>query len=316
MDLLEPVIDGLGNDFLVIRMIGEAVLSGLSPYSIEGSFYPPATSLLFSFFALLPAAQGFLALTILNTSMLVLRYRLKALAILLFIPMAHIFAFGQIDIFFLMAIPLLWNENDWIAGAGAAILTLKPQIAATVLPWFLIRMLIHKEMRGRLLITTFCILGVHAAPIFIRPTIYTEWINTLSAATENKLAINAGIWGLVSMIPIWFLIPISLLCMLFLLTDDEKSSRAALAVANPTLSYYDTIILLDIAPLKYTVPVSMIDFGLAHLLNTYAPFAMITIFVLVWRINEVMEVAAATSELKGASSSSITDSIASGTRGY
>ncbi|NIN00532.1 MAG: DUF2029 domain-containing protein [candidate division Zixibacteria bacterium] len=268
-------------DFNNIWRIGLAVLQGRNPYLDLQSYYPPATTILFGAFALVPIEIAYLILASVSALILVNAVKRKAIGWLFFVPVFFMFVAGQIDLLFFALIPFL-DREDWKAPVAAALFTLKPQIAAVVLPWYLWRWLRgNRIMLARL---SACALALHLAPIFVRPTIYAEWIATTGYGAGHKFG-GIGIWRLSGPI-VWPVIAVVSVGLIILaLRSDEKTSRIALTLANPVFAYYDAVMLIETAPWYILTPASILALVTSHMIGeTHAPFAIVPIAALLYRL--------------------------------
>lgn len=288
--MLEITRNGLGFDFYVFWNIGKAVLEGFSPYTISESFYPPITSYLFTVYALFPISLSFILWTIVNSALFIkltgFSFK-KPSRILwfLFWPIAHCFAGGQNSLLFAALIPLLGNEKRWKSVIAATLITLKPQIAVVVLPWFIVRWLYNDRKR----IYGFVVssLAIHLFPLLIRPSIYYEWIQTMSSGAGHKPLMSAGIWLGSEVIPLWALLVVTVVALSLVFHHSEKLSRSALTLVMPALSYYDPVYLIEIAPMSLLVPASIISTLLAHWTRSFLPFCIIAITAYLYRVYKI-----------------------------
>lgn len=280
----------IGWDFLVFWQVGEAVLKGLNPYAVAYSRYPPATNLFFTIFALVPY---FIAFAVWSGASLVLyvdtlrrmkKSRWSIAAWLFFTPAIFTFLTGQIDIFFLWLGQWL-TRGGWKAATAGALITLKPQLAAVILPWFLIRWLMKD--RGLLLKWAGVTLGLHMLPLALDVGIYSKWFAALTGVSEMKVPLSSGIFSLTAMnVPVVILAAAALGAAVWGLTRDEATSRAALMFSNPLTIWYDDVLLAGSAPVKVIVPYSWAMFGLAYLFSSSIPLATIPLAVLVWKLRK------------------------------
>lgn len=276
----------IGWDFLVFWQIGQAVLNGLNPYLVEYSRYPPATALVFSVFAVLPYLAAFAVWTGLSLVLYLDTLRRLKLgrwwaAWIFFTPAVFIFLTGQIDLAFVWL--ALWlPHGGWRSVTAGALLTLKPQLAAVVLPWFLLRWLLRDR---RLLVSWVGAAAIlHALPLIYDPGIYGKWFSALSGVSEMKVPLSSGIFSLTSLdVPVLVLAGLGLGLVLWGLSRAEPTSRAASLLSFPLTIWYDDALLVGAAPAWFLVPYSWAAFILAYLLSSNLPLATIPLAVLVWR---------------------------------
>lgn len=253
------------SDFAVFWEIGRAILAGLSPYSVGGSWYPPAGSLLFALTALAPLGIGYfimLGLNALAALSIIRRYGKLWLA---YVPLVFVMLAGQVDLILAAFIPWL-NEKGWKPVAAAILLSLKPITAITILPWFMIQWAIKDRP------TLFKTLGIggaiHLAPILIRPTILKEWISVILESGTGHYAGGVGIWLASTWIPTWFLILTAVFAVILALRSrNENLSRALLTLASPFAMPYHLVMLTGTAPATILVPTSI--FATAILSTTF-----------------------------------------------
>ena len=278
--MFEITRTGLGFDFYVFWNIGRAILDGLNPYAVYGSFYPPITTYLFTLYALLPISASFIIWMVINSALFVkvTRFSFKnpsRILWLLFWPIAHCFVTGQNTLLFAAAIPFLASEKRWKAVLAATLLSLKPQIAVVVLPWFVIRWLYSDRKRIYGFVGSSLI--VHLSPLLLNPSIYSQWFQTMGRGAGHKPMLSAGIWLGSEILPFWVLAALTVAGLSMIFHSSEKLSRSALTLVMPVLSYYDPVYLVDIAPMKLLVPVSILSAILAHWFGSFAPFGLIAL---------------------------------------
>lgn len=278
--MFEITWNGLGFDFYVFWNIGKAILDGLNPYAVFGSYYPPITTYLFTFYALLPISASFIIWLLINSALFVkvtgFSFKNPSRVLwLLFWPIAHCFVTGQNTLLFAACIPYLGSQKRWKAVLAATLLTLKPQIAVVILPWFIIRWLYSDRKRIYGFIASS--LAVHLLPLLLNPRIYSEWFQTMGRGAGHKPLLSAGIWLGSDIFPFWVLAILTIAGASLIFHSNEKLSRSALTFVMPVLSYYDPVYLVDVAPMKLLVPVSIASAILAHWFGSFAPFSLIAL---------------------------------------
>jgi hypothetical protein len=276
----------LSADLLYFWNIARAILQGLGPYSVT-NVYPPATSYLFVLFGLVSfqiAAWTWAGVNLLTTLDIIRRLpatRLRWLW-LLFSPLVFIVLDGQNDLVFLW-LALNLERKDWRAGVAAGLMLLKPQIAFVVLPWYLIRWLLHDRKQILRFMGMAVVLAVF--PLVIRPTVYAEYLVAAQAQTGLRVAASPGFFAFTTFaVPIW--IP-ALLGGLFALAGlwlDVRSSWAAQLLALPGGRWYDSVLLLNAAPVWFAVPLSWLTCALAAWLKNSVPLMLIPVGILLWRL--------------------------------
>jgi hypothetical protein len=277
----------IGYDFYVYWQIGRAILQGADPYLVENAAYPPATMILYTLFALLPFLPAFGLWSGLNFLSLfdVLRRQKLARqfpAWLAFTPSLFILLTGQIDLVFLWLVSWL-GRGGWRAVLAAAAVTLKPQVALVVLPWLLLRWLLHE--RAQLLRWLVITLALHLSPLLLDANIYQRWIETVQSDATWRAPLSSGIFSLANLsIPVPLLVLAALAIAIWGLTRDEVTARIALLLAQPIGLWYEDVLLAGLIPWQLLVPVSWLAFLLSVLLKSSLPFLLIPLSALVWRV--------------------------------
>jgi len=275
-------MNGPGFDFEILWHIGQAILRGLSPYSLPQSVYPPAASLIFTPLALLPMEISYAMFLLANGVLLVALTKRRALGWMTYVPVLFMFAAGQTSLLLLPAILLLRSKRRWASGLAVALFLLKPQVAVVVLPWFMIRWLIGD--RERLVWSAGWSLIINAAPLLYRPTIYAEWWQTTAFGVGHKFG-GVGVWLLRDQLGLIVVGLLAAAISVLALRTDEKTSRALLTLANPVMAYYDTVILIDVAPWWMLGPVSLAALGIAHIIGGHSAFVLIPLSALLYRFS-------------------------------
>ena len=296
----------IGWDFSNFWKIGQIILAGGNPYSLDFSWYPPAASLVFAFFGWMPFNTAYLAWTAINIGLYFLGLRLlnrfrEWWLWFLYTPFLFILLSGQFDIpFFCAAAIMVYfsGENelpeylkgwmihflrDWAPAVMGAFLMLKPQLAAVVLPWFLIRWLTtNRPFFLRWLAVT---LVINLIPLLYDVNIYNQWISALLGVGEKKMEVSAGIFGLgILGIPGWLLWILSASLYVWGLFRREKISRAAQLTAFPISAWYDAVLLVGSCPGWFMVLLSWVALGASFLLKNNVPMVLIPAGALVYLV--------------------------------
>jgi hypothetical protein len=297
-----------GWDFRIFWEVGRAVLEGRSPYSVEVSRYPPAAAFLFVIFGLLPLAPAFLTWCGVNLAVYVyglrrMKLRWSGLGWLLYTPFLFNLMTGQLDVIFWGAALALRaphragtsNESEvekgdqpngwdiWLPVLAGAFLTLKPQLAAVILPWFLVRWL--KYERGLLLRWGGVTLALHLLPLLLAGDIYQQWWLALNGVSEMKIGVSGGIFVLGGAgLPMWLLAGLGGALALWGWFQDEITCRAAQLSAFPLTIWYDDVLLTGIGPARLMVPLSWLAFVGAAVVKSSLPLLIIPVATLTWMI--------------------------------
>lgn len=268
--IVELSPDGVGFDFVVFWNIARTILQGESPYAFPGSFYPPATSYLFSPLGLMPMELAFILFTVLSCAALATTIKKPAhLLWLLYWPVGQVLYSGQNSLLFVPLIPLIKSEDLRKAVLGAALVTLKPQIAILILPWYVVRWIFKDRRKLAYFVILSC--ALHLWPLLIRPTIFVEWFATLGLGAGHKAIISAGLWLFQPYLPTIILIAATAALVAFIFLRDERRSRAASALASPVTGLQDMVMLMDVAPQWLLIPVSLVGLAWSRLAVSTVP---------------------------------------------
>ena len=276
----------IGYDFKIFWDIGQALLAGQNPYSIPFSVYPPAANYLFTIFALAPFNISYgiwtgLNLILFQRSIVRIQKSWRGFAWLGFTPVLFVFLTGQIDILFLWLSGFLVT-NGWTAVAAGVLITLKPQIALIVLPWYLLQWIFHQ--RPQFLRWLGGTLILHALPLIVDPTIYQKWLAVVSREPDRRLAFGSGVFALTNLnIPLALIGILAAVIVVFGLTRDAMFSKAAQQLALPSILWYENVLLIGSTPWWLLVPVSWVAFIAGTQVHSNYPFFIIPLASLLWQ---------------------------------
>ena len=277
----------IGADFFTFWSIGRLILAGQNPYSFQLSQYPPAASYFFVLFAVLPFQISYALWTGLNFVLVVdfirkLKQNYWKWAWLGFVPVIFILLEGQIDIFFLWLASLM-PSRGWKAALIGALLTLKPQVAFIVLPWFFLQWVIHerKTLLQWLLITA----ALQLSPLLIDPFLFQKWMVSIQTHKDWRMLASPGVFALSNLnVSMVIIILIALAICILGIRHDPMTSRAAQLLALPMGLWYENVLLLGSVPWWLVVPVSWLAFYAGTLVHSNYPFVIIPLLVFGWRM--------------------------------
>jgi hypothetical protein len=196
---------------------------------------------------------------------------------------------GQVDVvFWWAALYLVQSSNGarrspWGPLLAAVFLTLKPQLAVVLLPWYLLRWL--RSERGLLLRWAGLSAVLHAMPLLYDPQIYVRWLAALSGVSEMKMGVSAGIFAFgIWNLPIWLLAGLGVALMLWGWFQPEPTSRAAQLCGFPLTIWYDDMLLAGSGPFWLMVPLSWLAFIGAGLAQNSLPLVAIPVGALAWQL--------------------------------
>ncbi len=276
----------LGFDFYCFWLAGQAVLAGQNPYYTELSKYPPAATYLFALLALFPFSISFGIWTGLN---LILFYRiiyriqkgLQKFAWLAFAPTIFVLLTGQIDILLLWLAGFLVSDG-WKAILAAVLLTLKPQVALIVLPWFLLQWLLHQ--RKKLFVWAAGTIAIHALPLLADPTIYQKWFAITSSISGWRFQMSPGIFAFTALnVPLAILIILAAALAVIGLFGKTMFSWTAQMLTLPAGLWYENVLLIGSAPWWLLVPISWGAFLVGAQVHSNIPFVVIPLTSFAWQ---------------------------------
>ena len=276
----------LGKDFFVYWQIGRAVWSGVNPYSVPESLYPPAAIALFAVMSLPPFTIAFATWTGINvagfayslTRLVAERRRLLWFA---FPPTLFVLLTGQLDLLMLWASTFL-ARGGYPAAVVAAVITMKPQAAFVLLPWYVLQW--WKADRNTLWKVAAFTAILHLIPLAVSPGLYSDWITSVRAQSAWRLEASPGLFALTSFGLPWP--PIALLAAfvtLYGLTRTRQTSYATQLCSLPMGLWYESVFLAGVTPALLILPVAWLAFAAAALLRVSWPLAAVPIAALVWR---------------------------------
>jgi len=272
----------LGKDFYIFWQFGQAILNGQGFYSSPEALYPPAMLFFFAPLALIPFEAAYALWTGLNG---ILFYKAsKKLSAkrpwvwFLFSPTIFILMTGQIDILFLWLSTFLNDERTSKQILAATLITLKPQLAFVLLPWWLIQWV--KQSPKKVAVWFIACLGLHGLPLLFDFQIYAKWIHSLSNYTESRIVLSPGLFSFTSIgVPIWLITIVVLPILYFGFKGGYPQSKAANLLALPMGIWYDNVLLTGSISWKILIPVSWAAFILAVLLQSSIPFLLMPLAV-------------------------------------
>lgn len=273
----------LGKDFFVYWQIGRAVWSGLNPYAVPESLYPPAMLAVFAVMALPPFTVAFATWTGINVAVFThslarLVTDKRRLLWFAFPPVLFVLLTGQLDLLVLWASTFL-ARGGYAAAMATAFITLKPQAAFIVLPWYLLRW--WKTDRGTLGKAVALSAAVHLAPLIAGPSLYSDWISSVRSQSAWRLEASPGLFALTGFGVPW--VPIAIVALaaaIWSLTRNRQTSWAAQLCALPSGLWYEGVFLSGVVPAALILPVAWLAFLAAAAWKVSWPLAVVPIVAL------------------------------------
>lgn len=276
----------MGYDFSLFWEIGRQFLKGGNPYSLDLSFYPPATVYVFALFALLPLKVSTYIFAAINSASFVGATRKldkkRWWTWFLFPPVLFVLYAGQLDLIFLGLSTFLIKGGLSAAFAGS-LLTLKPQMAFIALPWFLIKWV--RKDRDTLAKWVILTTTLHLIPLAINPGVYKQWLSNAQGAVSWRMQQSPGVFTLTNLgVPVFVLAVVAIFIAVWALLKDYKTSKVAQLLALPAGIWYDSIFTIGTAPYYVLIPAGIASFVLAHFVSNALPFFFISLTAMLWRI--------------------------------
>lgn len=274
-----------GWDFGILWQGGQAILSGQDPYSVPFFLYPLPVAYFMAVLALLPQSVAFGAWLALNLGLLIYFFRKRFWQWLLFTPVLHTFSSGQVEL-------VLWSMAQGLGrhwrGAGlAALITLKPQTAIVLLPWFLWDWLRYDR---RTFVTWIGFTGLlWGFPLLWRPNWISDWMQAVPAYDVYESGSNApGVFSLLRVVPdvLPLIVVIAVVVFIWGQWQSREIARATAQLGSPVGLFYSTLQMLDSAPAWLLVPLSWLAVVLMLLTRTTIPFTLLPLAVIVWQVRQ------------------------------
>ena len=275
----------LFKDIDIFVTAAQAILRGLDPYSLSNVevFYPLPFYFIFIPFAALPLPLVHALWGGLQTIVLVVILRRRALAVALSIPVLIAFIFGQVDILTLGLFALL--RTGVAGGVALAFLVLKPQLVLLLAPWVTWRWWLHDR---RQLVWFAAIAGlILILSLFVQPDWVANFLGRSSARMRG--GISSSLWGLLSFLPTPLWIATGLLLTLGAIIYAWRSNDFDIVTAvglliSPFIFSYNlvplTLMLRDSRLLLGFAALSWITFSVAALQSNDGASALLTLAVL------------------------------------
>jgi hypothetical protein len=283
----------LGKDFYIFWQFGQAILSGQDFYSSPEALYPPAMLFFFIPLAIFPFQIAYAFWTGLSFILFYIASKKTTSTVpwiwFLFSPTVFILMTGQIDIIFFWLSTFLNDDQSWKKILAATLITLKPQLAFVLLPWWLFQWI---KTSPKMIVTwLLACAGLHGFPLLLDINIYDKWLNSLSNYTESRIVLSPGLFSFTSLnVPIWLISLIILPIFILGFKNSFFQSKAANLLALPMGIWYDSILLTASTSPKILIPVSWAAFILAVVTKSSIPFLSIPllVFILGIKINHAM----------------------------
>ena len=256
-------------DFHNFFLGGQAVLAGVSPYTVPDFLPPFPVAVIFAMVAWLPEWLVYLAYLVTCIWLLWKLLGKKCIWALLSFPVCFGIYVGQVDLLLTL---LMVSIGPW----ALPLLIMKPQVGFVLAPWY-IRRMTRKQIIGTVAITIL-FLGVC---FVIRPTWLSEWINILPTITTyarhdsnlhwfipQAFTLVAYVIGIIISLPLGFLL------------KDRELSFTILHLFSPLSNIYSASVLTEwIGPIEAALSwIAVIIVGNIH---SGAPLFVIGLSILI-----------------------------------
>lgn len=271
------IMGALGYDFSIFFNAARSFLAGNSPYITSGFFSPYPFVFMISIFAILPYNLAYFFWTILNFGAVAYLSQWKMIRAIIFLPVFFAIWVGQIDI---ILIALAFTRT-WI---GVALLSLKPQLAIWLLPYFLLSWYRNGE-KQKIIKMSFTVGLLYLLPTVIDPTWWIDWF--VASPSALKYAENASsLFGISAMLPEYIpsvlvfsiIVIICGLTFYFLKPRNEREFLSLVVIFNPIANIYSHSLLIQHID-WIAVVLSWLLLPLSLKFHTGLPWVIIPIYI-------------------------------------
>ena len=273
-------MDVLGYDFAIFWEAGRAFIAGQSPYSVEGFFSPLPFLIAVLPIVILPYGVAFALWTVLNLAALARLARQRKFIAALFLPALFALWVGQADV---GIVALAFTGTWW----GVALSTLKPQLAAWLVPFFIASWWRAGDKRAiiKMVSTALVLYGV---PTVLYPTWWEAWFRSTPSVLQYSEHASSlfGISALLAPavpLPLSFavLVVVGVVAFLALRPFSNSQYWSYAALFNPLANIYSQCLLIPQAD-WIAIALSWLLLPLALYLHTGLPWAVVPLYLL-WR---------------------------------
>ncbi|MFO3797871.1 MAG: hypothetical protein ACK8QZ_11425 [Anaerolineales bacterium] len=241
----DPLQLRLFRDWFIFYLAGRAVLDGQPVYTVPGFFNPIQVAWLLAPTTILPFSTWVIVMCAASFALVVILSRKKSHWTLLSLPFIFGMAMGTLDMF-------LWTPARLLGGWGLPLLTLKPQLAAFIIPlqmraWWQERN--WKEFK-RFAAVTALLWGI---PILLQPGWVAEWLHAAASSAPDRLHWAASIAGFSAVTGgDWFYFALFAIVLLLLLRRGRNEYYLAASFA-PFIWPSDWLIATEFATWRVTI---------------------------------------------------------------
>jgi len=224
-------------DFLIFYNSGQAILSGLSPYEIDGFISPIYLALFFTPFSLLPVSLSYALFVVANLLLAWKILKKRMILALLFFPFLFALFVGQID-FLIAGIIIL--GSPWTI----ALALVKPQLAFVIVPWMIMSFNKNDWIKA---ITSTSLLILFG--FIIQPGWYKEWVS-LQSGFDFYSSHASNIYWLITQANLSLRSNLTIICALIIfplgfVLKNRRDSWVILHIIAPLTNIYSPAVLLE-----------------------------------------------------------------------
>lgn len=159
-------------DFKIFYLAGQAILSGISPYTVDGFYSPLPLAMVFVPFALFPLYISYGIYLLLSVYLLWKATGKRIFWVLLSFPVFFTLFVGQVD----LQIALLFSL---FGSYSLPLILAKPQLGFIFIPFLIRQHNWRKILKGGMMALGFLLLC-----FIVRPTWVSEWFSVLSTRVD------------------------------------------------------------------------------------------------------------------------------------
>jgi len=257
-------------DFKIFYFAGKAILSGFSPYIIEGFYSPLPLAIFFIPFAILPLKIAYIVYLLLTIYLLFQIVKNKTFWVLLSFPVFFTIFVGQIDLLIALSVSILGPFS-------LPFLLAKPQLGFVFLPW-----IIQKSSHKSLILSGLLSLALFALCFILQPNWLYEWYLALPSVNDYSCRDSNLYWLLPSQCKkyvSYVITPFALIIGYFI--KNKRSSWTILHLLAPISNIYSASVLYKwIGPIEVILSWLAI-FSIGGRIHSGAPMFVIGLSIII-----------------------------------
>jgi hypothetical protein len=263
-------------DFKIFYLAGKSILSGSSPYLIEGFYSPIPLAIFFVPFSILPIKIAYIAYVLLTIYLLFRIVKINTFWVLLSFPVFFTILVGQIDLLIALSVYLLGPFS-------LPILLSKPQLAFVFIPW-----LIRSSNKKFFYLSILLSLVLLFLCFLIQPNWVHDWYSALPTVKDYSSRDSNLYWLIPSQYKVFFasfITPIVFIIGFFI--DKKRNSWTILHLLAPISNIYSSSILFDwIGPIEVILSWFAIFF-VGGRIHSGAPMFVIGVSIIICQTSHI-----------------------------